>query len=203
MPVHPLHNEKDLLLQVAGGSASAFDALYFRYYEPVWNNIFRITRNEAVTDDILQDVFIRFWERRTQFVNYDKISSWLFVVSHNSALNYLRRLASERTYSKQLTTEVITDWPAEDARQEQQFRLLEEAIAALPPQRRRVFELCRFQGLSYEQAAAELSISKNTVKEHLARATDNIRTYIQTNSGHSGELSILVLAVIMGNWPQA
>lgn len=187
------HIEPLLLKQLAQGSASAFDQLYYRYYEPVRLNILKITRDETIADDILQEVFILLWEKREKFASYEKIGGWLFVTSYNRSLNHLRKLSAERL--RQATSKIIDisrDWPLEDSSQEAQFKLLEEAIAQLPPQRRRVFELCRFEGMSYEEAAAELSISKNTVKEHLARSRESILAYVQRSA--SSNLTPLILA---------
>ncbi|MCU7552564.1 sigma-70 family RNA polymerase sigma factor [Chitinophagaceae bacterium LB-8] len=194
------HTESLLLRQLSQGSAAAFDELYYRYYEPVRLNILKITRDDAVTDDILQEVFICLWEKREKFASYEKISGWLFVTSHNCALNYLRNLSVERLRQKTLAkVDEMTHWPLEDAYQEMQLRLLEEAIAQLPPHRRRVFELCRFQGKSYDETATELAISKNTVKDHLARARETIHSYMQFHTQGMQKKIALLLVIILGD----
>ncbi|OQP57800.1 hypothetical protein A3860_09250 [Niastella vici] len=192
------HTEPLLLQQLAQGSASAFDKLYYQYYEPVRLNILKITRDEVVADDILQEIFILLWEKRAKFASYEKIGGWLFVTSYNRSLNYLRNLSAERLRQKTSTMEDISrDWPLEDNSQEAQLRLLEEAITQLPPQRRRVFELCRFEGKSYDEAAAELSISKNTVKEHLVRSRETILSYVQQQGSTSSKITVIVLASVI------
>jgi RNA polymerase sigma-70 factor (ECF subfamily) len=189
------YNEVELLVELAEGSATAFDILYYRYYEPVRANIFKILRDDAATDDLLQEVFISLWERRKKFAGSEKISGWLFVSSYNRAMNFLRRKVTEQVYKKSLMEEKeYMEDTVNDSLQEEQYRLLEEAIAQLPPQRKRVFELCRFHGKTYEQTAAELSISKNTVKDHLSEASDSIRRYIQNH--HSSSIILTSLMMI-------
>ncbi|MBO9631574.1 MAG: sigma-70 family RNA polymerase sigma factor [Chitinophagaceae bacterium] len=181
---------------MAAGSSLAFDTLYYRYFESVRANILRITRNETATDDILQEVFIQLWERRKQLADREKVSGWLFVVSYNRSLNHLRKISTERLKQQSPGLQIVTDWPAEEALQEMQLRLLEEAIAQLPPQRRKVFELCKFKGFTYDQAAQELSISKNTVKDHLSHASASIHNYITQQGGSSPALSILTITLL-------
>ena len=73
-------------MQLVEGFTSAFDSIYYRYHQAVRANIFKIVRDPEMTDDILQEVFISLWDRRTTFVNYKKISGWLFVSSYNHSL---------------------------------------------------------------------------------------------------------------------
>jgi RNA polymerase sigma factor (sigma-70 family) len=164
-------------------------------------------RDEAATDDILQEVFISLWEKREQFAFYDKISGWLFVASYNRSMNALRKQVTERVYKKSVESNPLSSQatyifdPSAAELQEQQFLLLEEAIANLPPQRKRVFELCRLQGKTYEQTAAELSISRNTVKEHLQKAAESIRNYILSHPGDPMLVASLALLFFAGDFP--
>jgi len=160
-------------------------------------NIFKIVRDEDMTDDILQEVFITLWDKREKFGSYKKIDGWLFVASYNRSMNYLRKIATEKLRITRLVpNKVYNDDPNETAFQEEQYRLLEEAICQLAPQRRKVFELCRFSGKTYDQAAQELSISKNTVKDHLAHANESIRAYIKLHGGESFYLSCFALFIL-------
>ena len=186
------YNEPELIRGLAAGSATAFDSLYHRYYEPVRSNIFKVVRNEEVTDDLLQDVFSRLWEKRESFANYKGIGGWLFVSSYNRSINFLHRQTVEKTYQNSLRlTKPYEESLEDEARFEKQLRLLEAAIEQMPPQRKKVFELVRFGGRSYEQAARELSISKNTVKEHLARATESITSFVKNNSPDPDMLALI------------
>ena len=197
MKDHQLYNENILLGQLAEGSAAAFDSIYYRYLEAVRANIFKIVRDHEMTNDILQEVFISLWNNREKFSDYKRISGWLFVVSYNRSLNYLRKRATEKLHitDTQLQSDYADDLE-QNALQEQQYQLLEEAIAQLPPQRKKVFELCRLRGKTYEQTAFELSISKNTVKDHLTHAGEFIRVYIASRAGDSFPLVCFVTILI-------
>lgn len=73
-----------------------------------------------------------------------------------------------------------------------QLKLLKKGIDALPPQRKKVFELCKLEGRSYEEAAAILHLSKNTVKTHLSRALDMVKEYIISHPGDALLIASLV-----------
>ena len=197
MKDHQPYDENVLLGQLAEGSSAAFDSIYYRYFEAVRANIFKIVRDHEMTNDILQEVFISLWNKRSTFGKYKKISGWLFVVSYNRSLNCLRKRATEKFHisDTHLQSDYADD-PEQNALQELQYKLLEEAIAELPPQRKKVFELCRLGGKTYEQTAIELSISKNTVKDHLTHAGEFIRVYIASRAGDSFPLVCFVTILI-------
>ncbi|HLX90854.1 MAG TPA: sigma-70 family RNA polymerase sigma factor [Puia sp.] len=198
------YNEKLLLDAMAKGSGEAFEQIYLHYYKAVRTNIFSMLRDEDQADDILQEVFLRFWDRRQKFAESDKAGGWLFVVSYNASLRFLEKLRRDKAANKMyvVAEEVVTeDYPSEQEIRsiDRQLDLLSQAIDRLPPQRRRVFELCRFQGKTYEQAATDLSIAKSTVKDHLEQAAASIRKYIETHSASdSAEAIALLVAIFAG-----
>lgn len=191
-------HEPTLVKEMAGGSSAAFQTLYYRYFEAVRLNVLKITGDEAMTEDILQEVFSGLWDKRERFAKYDKISAWLFVASYNRSINHIKQRAALRARIQQATIRQVAEGLSDDYKaQEERFHLLEEAINQLPPQRKRVFELCRLQGLSYEQAAAELSITRNTVKDHLVKAMESIRQYVQEKYPNDPHLAILLITLTL------
>jgi RNA polymerase sigma factor (sigma-70 family) len=102
----------------------------------------------------------------------------LFVVSYNRAVSWLKKQLKE-SLSNRAMQQVVNDQSTEPALQEGQFSTLQEAIEQLSPQRRKVFELCKMQGKTYEETARELQISRHTVKEYLSAAITGIKEYMQ------------------------
>jgi RNA polymerase sigma-70 factor (ECF subfamily) len=86
----------------------------------------------------------------------------------------------------------IAESPYHQALWNQYQQILAMAITQLPDQRQRVFKLCRQEGKSYEEAAQELGISRNTVKEHMVMALKDIKTYFYRH----GDLSLAILFLI-------
>ena len=178
---------------MAKGSPSAFDAIYLHYFDKVVEHIMDITKDRAVAEDIVQDVFFKMWERRATFKQYEKIAGWLFVSTYNSALNHLRKIQREKHRIAHLPqTEDDNGYTIF----EEQYSLVEEAIAQLPPQRKKVFELCKLEGLTYDQVAGQMNISRNTVKDHLTKAAESIRQHVSRRYNLS--LKRLTLLFITG-----
>lgn len=182
-----------LAIRLREGDVDAFNSLYYKYYNAVFSNVFNLTKNEETSRDILQEVFISLWEKR-RTIDVDKsIAGWLFVVSYNKALNWLKKNILRATVL--LVPEIVS---AEDESSiylhEKQTALLKEAVNHLSPQTRRVFELCKLQGKSYDETALELDLSRHTVKEYLAVAMNFIKAYVRRYPDFSAFLSIAMLA---------
>ncbi len=169
-------HEREFILRLRSGDVHAFDSLYHAYHGMVYANIFKLTKDESATKDILQEVFICLWEKR-RMINPDKdVSGWLFVVSYNRALTWLRRsMRTADVYAKASEEPVVAD----NGHHEAQMELLKAAMGQLSPQKRKVFELCKLHGKSYDETARELQLSKHTVKEYLSASLACIREYVR------------------------
>ncbi|MBD0298046.1 MAG: sigma-70 family RNA polymerase sigma factor, partial [Flavisolibacter sp.] len=158
------------------------------YHQAVYANIFKLTKEVEVTQDILQEVFIALWEKRSSIDINQTVSGWLFVVSYNKSISYLKRALKESVISNEWNEEMQ---PAEESEinvREVQLQLLEDALGQLSPQKKKVFELCKLQGKSYEETARELNISKHTVKEYLSAAIANVKEYIKEHPDYISSL---------------
>lgn len=161
----------------------AFDILYWKYHQAVYANISKLIRDGEAARDILQDVFVTLWEKSHTMDANQSIAGWLFVVSYNKASTYLKKMLKESARQSELQerTELVEETGL--SVKEEQFQLLEEALARLSVQKRKVFELCKMQGKTYDEAARDLNISKHTVKEYLSEAIEKIKETIKENPG--------------------
>lgn len=167
----------ELLTRLIEGDTKSFDLIYKTYVQAVYANALKITRNKVLAEDIVQEVFIALWEKRTTIDATRSVGNWLFVVCYNKAVNLLRKQLHEAAALNGLPQPVTE--PGGSAVIEMQWQLLEQAIASLSPQKRRVFELCKLQGKSYEETAKAMQLSKHTVKEYLSAAVVCIKEHIQ------------------------
>lgn len=172
------HNEKEKILigRLIGGDLAAFNDLYRQYFHPVYCNALKITREVPASEDILQEVFTTLWEKREGLDPERPLGGWLFVICYNKSVNTLRKRLRESLLYTQLQPPDKNP-SEEESRFNHQWNILENALSCLSPQRRKVFELCKLQGKSYEEAATELHISKYTVKEYLSAAIVSIKEY--------------------------
>ena len=185
------HTEKELARRVINGDIVAFNEVYRIYFHPVYCNALKITRDAAVAEDVLQEVFITLWEKRATIDPERSLAGWLFIICYHKSVNILRKKLRESLLYRELQT------PEENSVEEEikhgtQWTILENALSCLSPQRRRVFELCKLQGKTYEEAARELRISKYTVKEYLSAAIASIKEYSHHHPGSTAALIPIV-----------
>ncbi|ATL47789.1 RNA polymerase subunit sigma-24 [Chitinophaga caeni] len=191
--------ENQLIELLQGGDVEAFDTLYYRYFKIISDNILRITKDYTASEDILQEVFVSLWEKRYTLKQDQPLANWLFVVSYNKSMNYLRNRMKEQLKTASIEKQhndnggLEQDWQLTEA----QLLLLESAIEQLPPQRKRVFVQCKLQGKSYAEVAENLQISKYTVKEHIVKANEFIRDYIHMNPGNLAAIAFPVVFLTM------
>ncbi len=189
-----------LVERLHANEVAAFDTLYWKYHEVVYRNILKLVKEPAVAEDILQEVFIKLWEKRQDVKASQSVAGWLFVISFNLSVNYTRKKLREQTLHQKLVALDTDDGLALDRKavQEVQYHLLEQAIAELSPQRRRIVTLCKLEGKTYDEVASELNISRNTVKEHLSAAMVKLNDYIQKNAEH--KYIVLFLLFLNHDW---
>ena len=192
-----LISEPDELIALASGSVPAFDAIYNRYYRAVYANIFKLVKIPEHAEDILQDVFVSLWQNRFKLRTDRSVAGWLFVVSYNKSLTFLRQ-AVRRFEAYVDNYDQFESLRPDEAVDELEFAhrldVIEEAVEALSARRKAVFRLCRFEGKTNEEAADLLDLSAETVKDYLKHSTKAIKTYIgEKYPHHLAEITILFI----------
>jgi len=175
----------------------AFDALYHQYHHAVYSNIRKLIRQEEAAEDILQEVFLALWENR-QKLDYERVAGWLFVISYNKSIKYLKRKRRESAVS--LVDELLhSNIPEEETGSEELHRfrvsMIEDAVNHLPERKKQVFRLCRYEGKSCDEVARIMDISPTSVNDYLKQSNRFIREYIFSNYTEFS-LSLLPLLII-------
>jgi len=177
------HIEKQLLDELRAGSEAAFTQLYRMYSVRLYYNILALVKDENVAEELVQDVFSKIWRKRERISVEKTFAAYLFITGRNRVYDFFQQLTRDhKLYSrvKQLAVEHYS--PIEEALSAREnAELLYKAIASLPPQRRRAFELCKIEGRSYRQASEIMGVSLSTLKDHMSNALEAIRTYISRN----------------------
>ena len=188
------YNENDLLVQVSQGNEYAFRQLYDKYRNKIYSLGMHLTRSEMLSEEIVQDVFMKIWEKRDQLEGINYFNSWFRTVTRNTCSNYLRSLAMEKIvmnrYALQNNSE--TPSPENDVIAKEYQQIIEAAIRQLPPQQKKVYLLSRQGGKKQAEIAHELNISIYTVKEYMKLAQRSIRQHLESNL----DVSILLAIVI-------
>jgi RNA polymerase sigma-70 factor (ECF subfamily) len=181
--IQNIDEELLLLSQLSRGELSAFDKLYWHYERAVYQNVFQLVKDTAMAEDILQEVFISLWEKRETLQKDVSVAGWLFVSSYNRSVNMLKKKIREQVVADLLRDTYGTEDPEAFMKREMRLQELEESIESLTGQKRKVFELCKLKGCTYEEAARTLNISKHTVKEYLSDAIRQVKEQMIRSGG--------------------
>jgi RNA polymerase sigma-70 factor (family 1) len=177
-------NEQQWLPLLKKGDRSAFDAIYQFYSNRIYSRILAMVKMPEVTDELLQDIFLKVWEKRTEINESLSFQAWLYKITENIVYDHYRKLALDlkmRNHMLETYSELYNQ--TEDyILNKERTQLLEKALDQLPPQRQLIFKLCRIEGKSYEEAASLLNISTSTVSNQLVKATKSIKDYVFFNS---------------------
>lgn len=181
-----LANEMEIKLLVEKLKTSdreAFEELFQRFKDPLFQFIFRYIKISEFSEDILQETFLKIWEVRTTLKPELNFTAYLYKISRNLVFHHLKKMAADSLLQQQL----LYHYPhsRNDVHLELQWKQYEEviqiAIAQLPHKRKQVFKLCREENKSYDEVSAILHISKNTVKEHMVLAMKSITSYLRNH----------------------
>lgn len=172
MIVLPSDRERALLCRIAEGDEAAFSELFYAYHQRLGAYVYRLTESRPATQEIVQDVFVKIWVRRSGLAGVANFDAYLFTAARNHVFNYIRNMARER--SRQAELEVVTTVEMETP-EEDYHSLLDEAVAHLPQQQQRVYRLHKQEGLSHAEIAERMQLSVETVKKHMSLALRAIR----------------------------
>ena len=163
----------DVLLDLLKeNSKEAFDVIYVRYWERLYFYLVKAIKDTEEAEDILQEVFVSLWKRRSNLDSIESLSAYLFSCVRYSGFRYIRNEIKKNDFRK--------SWSflfrEEDNLSEMQLaanelsRLLNKEIDNLPVKMREVFILSRKDELSYKEIAYKLNISDKTVKKQVSNA---------------------------------
>jgi RNA polymerase sigma-70 factor (ECF subfamily) len=195
VPFEGLNNERLLLQQISQGDRSVFKTLYIHYFSDVQRYVALFEPSGTSTDELTQDVFIRIWEKRSYLAGVDSFKSYLFMVTRNVVFNYLRGLKVQQKV-KELDEALEEGGGAgvieDQLLYKQYYRIALEAMEKLPPGRRKVLKMSIDDGLTLDEIAVELNISRAGVKKQLYAATAFVRQYLHEH----GEITALLFVFL-------
>lgn len=183
-------DDGQLIARLASGETTALDALYDRYASVTFALIVRIVADRTVAEDLLQEVFVRAWQRAATYQNArGRVGAWLLGIAHNVAIDELRRqrrrpLAVTERERDTLDGVVARTADAgmevaDEAWANLRRMQIEAALADLPPPQRRVIELAYFEGYTQSQIARRLDEPLGTVKTRLRLGLHKLRDLLQ------------------------
>jgi RNA polymerase sigma-70 factor (family 1) len=173
------YEEARIITMLAEDSEYAFQLLYDRHRKRIYQTALRYLKSPLLAQELVQDVFLKLWFNRRNLKTDLPVEAWLHTITKNILLNRIKRLANEWKAIKGVSqvSEKFVDNIENNFQSAQYNQLLQKAIALLPEQQQKVFTLARYEQLTYQQIGMELNISPLTVKTHMSRALDSIRSF--------------------------
>ncbi len=180
-----ISDEKILIERVIGDDHVAFAILYKKYQPIVLRFICKFLKSHEISSDTCQEVFIKIWELRHTLGEVNSFKAFLFTIAKNHTLNILKRATLEYHLRSQILynfTEGRKDVDDQVQSEEYNNHII-NILRTLPPKTREMFELCRVQGKTYDEAAKVMGISRNTVKKHMVNSLKALRYAVAKDFG--------------------
>ncbi|HWV70635.1 MAG TPA: RNA polymerase sigma-70 factor [Pseudosphingobacterium sp.] len=184
--------ERELLDRISKGDQSAFKIIYNKYQGDVYARALYLLKSHILAEEVLQEVMLKLWLTAGNLTEDTNLSAYLTVLTRNRSFQVLRRKVLEAKTDIQLGR----GWTESHNGTEEEIlladtrKLLNDGIALLPPQQKMVYELCRLEGLKYEEVAQKMNLSTETVKSYMKLALRFLRTYLKE---HTDLTVILIL----------
>lgn len=181
-----------LILELQEGSEAAFGQIFEKYAPQVYHVALKYLRSEDLANDVVQDTFLKLWEKKKSLEPQLPVKPLIVTICKNIILNIIRHekikvLKHIQILSKQKEG---VDSANETIHLNEATRLYEKAISLLPPRRKDVYLLKKFNGQSNKEVAKSLNISENTVKSHYSKAIKFIQDFV---SNHYAEIILSII----------
>jgi RNA polymerase sigma-70 factor (ECF subfamily) len=176
-----------IMLELRAGNMAGFDFLIQKYRKPIIHFMYRMVRNQAIAEELAQEVFLRVYRSRETYRAEARFSTWLYRIATNLGVNYARdnrheRMAStvyldETDSETGMTPDVADSTPGAEAGLLHQERLtaIRQHVMELPERQRVAVLMHKYEGLDYRQIGDVLKLSESATKSLLFRAYQTLR----------------------------
>ena len=164
----------------APSQEAMFNTIFREQEYKLYTLALRLTKSDQNAKDIIQEVFLNLWERRDRIHEIDNVEAWLYRVTENKVVDFLRKASADNRLKKAIwhnLQEILNDTGAQVEAKEFNT-LIQKAIDQLPPQRKIIYRLNREIGLNYKEIADKLHISRHTVKNQLHESLKFMRGFL-------------------------
>lgn len=173
-----MDNLHKLLTLLSKGSEKAFDQIFMAYFPRLRFFLSGILADDHEAENIAQDIFCRIWQNRSKAADIRDFNAYLFRMAKNAALNYIERNNLHNHFVEISVQKGLSRY-SEEADEvlilNEIQQAIDSAIEKMPPQRRDIFRMSRIEGLSNDEIARLLMISKRTVETHISAALSDLR----------------------------
>lgn len=170
-----LYDEKELLALLALGSEEALKIIYQKYWQRLFLSAYNVLKDKEACEDILQEIFIRLWQKRESSNITTSLSAYLFTATRYQVFHYIKKSAGRPELFEDLEERFLTDAPDIPLYVKDLQERINTAVERLPEKCRHIYKLSREHHLSYKAIADHLQISPKTVENQLSIALKKLR----------------------------
>lgn len=191
----PPVTEQQLIRELSNGSVPAFRELFERYQGKVFLFALQLTKSRADAEEVVQEVFVRIWEKRDQIRIEKNFNGYLLTIARNLIIDKLKQAARDKILQQRMYQHIqaLQKIPFNSLIEKELARLHQQAIERLSARKKIVYLLSREEELTYGQIAERLGISVNTVRNQMSSALQSIREYLSQHS----DLGCIAMAVLV------
>ena len=173
------HGDTDLVARLRKGDQSAFEAVFEAHYRKIYHYALRLLHDESLSEDIVQDTFMHFWLHCAELEGHRSVVPYLYVIARRTIIDHWRKAATSKAFLDRLFLRVQTYANAteEEINANELTHITEAGLQQLSDQQRTVYVLSRDEGLTYQEIADRMQISRETVKYHLVNALKILRMH--------------------------
>ncbi|MDQ2926219.1 MAG: sigma-70 family RNA polymerase sigma factor [Acidobacteriota bacterium] len=176
-----------IMLELRAGNMDAFDILLAKYRKPIVHFMYRMVHNQAVAEELAQEVFLRVYRSRETYRAEARFSTWLYRIATNLGVNHARDTRRERSASTiyldepdsetGTTPDVADSTPSAEAKllSRERMNAIRQHVMALPERQKTAVLMHKYEGLDYKQIGDVLKLSESATKSLLFRAYQTLR----------------------------
>ncbi|RKD86455.1 RNA polymerase sigma-70 factor (ECF subfamily) [Mangrovibacterium diazotrophicum] len=185
--------EQFIIQRMIEGDKRAFKYFFDKYYRELCNFVNIYLKDEMLAEEVVQDIFVYFWENKQKIKIHSSVKAYLFGASKYKSLNVLRSQKDNLVWfdAIEASESYIDEIPMEQFSGIEEFRqILNDAILQLPEKCREIFLLSKKQELSNKQIAEQLGVSVKTVENQMTIALKKLRSCLEP---HRDKIFLLFL----------
>lgn len=188
-------DERKIIIDLKAGDELAFRKVFDLHFHKLYLFCFRFLKSKQHAEEVVHDALLNVWINRNRIDIERSILPYLHTITRRLALNALRDIATSQKAMDELwlNMERLSNETEEMVLLNDLRQFTESAVITLPAQQQLVFRMSRYEGLSYDEIAKLLNLSRNTVKNHLVAALKTLRTHFN----QSDAVYFLVLSAVM------
>lgn len=168
------------LLRIKAGNTDSFELIYRRYFPRLYSFCMLLTHSKAEADEIVQETFIKLWDKRDQLDTERNFSAYLFTIARHTVYNRTAKRVREHALQVYYTNTQsdYSDITREEINYASMKKLLDDLVCQLPFMQKKVFTMSRVEGMTNQEIASRLQLSTSTVENHIHLALKSLKKHI-------------------------